>query len=134
MPPHHGDAAPTPLRYGQLLRSTFTLFARGRLLRLRALFGLLIFAAFSALWSSVALPLGEAPYSLSLSAIGALGLIGVVGAVCALGAAFGCLGLAPRAHTRRGVPDSGAPELLGEAAEPLHAGCPVSGPCGIRCP
>ncbi|MFI0733608.1 MFS transporter [Streptomyces sp. NPDC021225] len=81
--PRHRDAPPTPLRYGQLLRSTITLFARERLLRLRALFGLLIFAAFSTLWSSVALPLSEAPYFLPHSAIGALGLIGVTGALAA---------------------------------------------------
>ncbi|MGW7071097.1 MFS transporter [Streptomyces sp. NPDC054855] len=82
--PHHSDApSTTTLRYNELLRSTITLFARERLLRLRALFGLLIFAAFSTLWSSVALPLSEAPYSLSHSAIGALGLIGVVGALAA---------------------------------------------------
>ncbi|WP_405798947.1 MFS transporter [Streptomyces sp. NBC_01506] len=84
--PRHGDAAPTTLRYGQLLRSTITLFARERLLRLRALFGLLIFAAFSTLWSGVALPLSEAPYFMSHSAIGALGLIGVVGALAATAA------------------------------------------------
>ncbi|MFJ4060874.1 MFS transporter [Streptomyces albogriseolus] len=81
--PRHSDAPPTTLRYGQLLRSTISLFARERLLRLRALFGLLIFAAFSTLWSSVALPLSEAPYFLSHSAIGALGLIGVAGALAA---------------------------------------------------
>ncbi|PAU47147.1 MFS transporter [Streptomyces albireticuli] len=81
--PRHGGAPRTPLRYGQLLRSTVTLFARERLLRLRALFGLLVFAAFSTLWSSVALPLSEAPYSWSHSAIGALGLIGVAGALAA---------------------------------------------------
>ncbi|WP_326623199.1 MFS transporter [Streptomyces decoyicus] len=81
--PRHSDAPPTTLRYGQLLRSTMTLFARERLLRLRALFGLLIFAAFSTLWSSVALPLSRAPYFLSHSAIGALGLIGVAGALAA---------------------------------------------------
>ncbi|MER7344954.1 MFS transporter [Streptomyces aurantiacus] len=81
--PRHSAAPPTTLRYGQLLRSTITLFARERLLRLRALFGLLIFAAFSTLWSSVALPLSEAPYFLSHSAIGALGLIGAVGALAA---------------------------------------------------
>ncbi|MFJ9041205.1 MFS transporter [Streptomyces sp. NPDC102406] len=83
--PSSGAAAPTAhgLRYGQLLRSTVTLFARERLLRLRALFGLLVFAAFSTLWSSVALPLSEAPYYLSHSAIGALGLVGVAGALAA---------------------------------------------------
>ncbi|MFE2294961.1 MFS transporter [Streptomyces sp. NPDC059452] len=84
--PRHGGAPPAPLRYGQLLRSTVTLFVREPLLRLRALFGLLVFAAFSTLWSSVALPLSEAPYFLSHSAIGALGLIGVVGALAASGA------------------------------------------------
>nr|WP_030842901.1 MFS transporter [Streptomyces hygroscopicus] len=81
--PRHGDAPPATLRYGQLLRSTVTLFARERLLRLRALFGLLVFAAFSTLWSSVALPLSEAPYFLPHRAIGALGLIGVAGALAA---------------------------------------------------
>lgn len=81
--PRHSDAPPTTLRYGQLLHSTVTLFARERLLRLRALFGLLTFAAFSTLWSSVALPLSGAPYFLSHSAIGALGLIGVAGALAA---------------------------------------------------
>ncbi|MFK4070756.1 MFS transporter [Streptomyces sp. NPDC029674] len=81
--PRHGDAPPTALRYGQLLRSTVTLFAREPLLRVRALFGLLVFAAFSTLWSSVALPLSEAPYFMSHTAIGALGLIGVAGALAA---------------------------------------------------
>lgn len=81
--PRHSDASPTSLRYGQLLRSTITLFAGERLLRLRALFGLLVFAAFSTLWSSVALPLSEAPYFLPHSAIGSLGLIGVAGALAA---------------------------------------------------
>ncbi|WSS25111.1 MFS transporter [Streptomyces sp. NBC_01185] len=84
--PRHTGVPTTRLRYGELLRSTLTLFARERLLRLRALFGLLIFAAFSTLWSSVALPLSEAPYVLSHSAIGALGLIGAAGAVAATAA------------------------------------------------
>lgn len=81
--PRRTGAPPTALRYGQLLRSTVTLFAQERLLRLRALFGLLIFAAFSTLWSSIALPLSRAPYFLSHSAIGALGLIGAAGALAA---------------------------------------------------
>ncbi|MFI1098220.1 MFS transporter [Streptomyces sp. NPDC020917] len=83
MLPRHRDAPRPTLRYGQLLGSTVTLFARERPLRIRALFGLLIFAAFSTLWSSVALPLSEAPYFLSHSAIGALGLVGVAGALAA---------------------------------------------------
>ncbi|WP_181790177.1 MFS transporter [Streptomyces phytophilus] len=81
--PRHGGAPQAVLRYGQLLRSTVSLFVREPLLRLRALFGLLIFASFSTLWSSVALPLGEPPYSLSHTAVGMLGLIGVVGALAA---------------------------------------------------
>ncbi|MFJ4654042.1 MFS transporter [Nocardia sp. NPDC088792] len=81
--PRHTDIRPATLRYGQLLRSTITLFARERLLRLRALFAFLIFAAFSTLWSSIALPLSEPPYLLSHSAIGSLGLIGAAGALAA---------------------------------------------------
>ncbi|MFJ4584654.1 MFS transporter [Streptomyces echinatus] len=95
--PRHTDAPRTTLRYGQLLRSTVTLFARERLLRLRALFGLLVFAAFSTLWSSVALPLSEAPYFLPHRAIGALGLIGVAGALAATVAGR----LNDRGHSRR---------------------------------
>lgn len=81
--PRHHAAPPTSLSYGQLLRSTVTLFARERLLRVRALLGMLIFAAFSTLWSSVALPLSEPPLSLSHTEIGALGLVGAVGALAA---------------------------------------------------
>ncbi|GLF95306.1 MFS transporter [Streptomyces yaizuensis] len=81
--PSQGDVPPVSLRYGQLLRSTVTLFAAERLLRLRALLGLLIFAAFSTLWSSIALPLSEPPYSFSHTAIGAWGLVGAVGALAA---------------------------------------------------
>lgn len=74
---------PATLRYGQLLRSTVTLFAREPLLRVRAVFALLVFAAFSTLWSSVALPLSAPPYDLSHTAIGALGLLGAAGALAA---------------------------------------------------
>ncbi|MYV94952.1 MFS transporter [Streptomyces sp. SID1034] len=81
--PRRDDVPAISLRYGQLLRSTISLFARERLLRLRALLGLLIFAAFSTLWSSIALPLSKPPYSLSHTAIGAWGLVGVVGALAA---------------------------------------------------
>ncbi|MEU8139469.1 MFS transporter [Streptodolium elevatio] len=84
--PRHVAARASTLGYGRLLRSTVTLFARERLLRLRALFGLLVFASFSTLWSSIALPLSEEPYAMSHSAIGALGLIGVAGALAATAA------------------------------------------------
>ncbi|AXE81669.1 MFS transporter [Streptomyces atratus] len=74
---------PTPMRYMQLLRSTLVLFAEERVLRVRALLALLIFAAFSTLWSCVALPLSEPPLSLSHTAIGAFGLAGAAGALAA---------------------------------------------------
>lgn len=69
--------------YWQLLGSVVTLFARERLLRVRALLALLIFAAFSVLWSSVALALSAPPFTLSHTAIGAFGLAGAAGALAA---------------------------------------------------
>ncbi|MFD9593350.1 MFS transporter [Kitasatospora sp. NPDC059973] len=84
--PRHRALPPAPLRYGQLLRSTVTLFARERTLQVRALLGLLIFAAFSTLWSSIALPLSEPPLALSHTAIGVFGLVGAAGALAAAAA------------------------------------------------
>ncbi|MCA1219752.1 MFS transporter [Streptomyces sp. 8L] len=78
--------APGSGRYGEALRSTLTLFAREPLLRVRALLALLIFAAFSTLWSSVALPLSAPPLSLSHTEIGAFGLAGAAGALAATAA------------------------------------------------
>ncbi|MFD9882839.1 MFS transporter [Streptomyces alboflavus] len=76
--------APRPaLTYGQLLASTVTLFTRERVFRDRALLALLVFAAFSTLWSCVALPLSEPPQSLTHTAIGAFGLVGAAGALAA---------------------------------------------------
>ncbi|WP_238655621.1 MFS transporter [Paenibacillus piscarius] len=69
------------LSYPQLLRSLFTLFAQERLLRIRAALCLLIFTAFSILWTSLVLPLSAPPLSLSHTAIGAFGLAGVTGAL-----------------------------------------------------
>ncbi|MEI2393827.1 MULTISPECIES: MFS transporter [Paenibacillus] len=71
------------LSYLQLLRSLFTLFAQERILRIRAVLALLIFTAFSILWTSLVLPLSAPPLSLSHTAIGAFGLAGVAGALAA---------------------------------------------------
>lgn len=71
------------MRYARLLRSTLLLFVEERLLRVRALLALLVFAAFGTLWSCVALPLSEPPLSLSHTAIGAFGLGGAAGALAA---------------------------------------------------
>ncbi|MFI6575453.1 MFS transporter [Nocardiopsis sp. NPDC050513] len=81
-----GTAPASAVGYAGLLRSTVALFAAERLLRVRALLGLLVFAAFSVLWSCVALPLSEPPLSLSHTAIGAFGLAGAAGAVAATAA------------------------------------------------
>ncbi len=84
-----------------MLLSTPTLFARERLFRVRALYALLIFAAFSTFWSSIALPLSEPPLSLSHTAIGAFGLAGAAGALGAIPA-----GRLSDRGTRTGSPGS----------------------------
>ncbi|OAB47527.1 MFS transporter [Paenibacillus antarcticus] len=71
------------LSYPQLLRSVFILFAQERILRIRAILAMLIFTAFSILWTSLVLPLSAPPLSLSHTAIGAFGLVGVAGALAA---------------------------------------------------
>jgi predicted MFS family arabinose efflux permease len=69
--------------YPALIRSLFTLFMTEPVLRIRSLLALLIFAAFSVLWTSMVLPLSAPPLSLSHTAIGMFGLAGVAGALAA---------------------------------------------------
>ncbi|MCD5996116.1 MFS transporter [Pseudomonas sp. CDFA 602] len=69
--------------YPSLIKSLFDLFKTERLLWVRGLLGLLTFAAFSMLWTSMALPLSASPLSLSHTAIGLFGLAGVAGALAA---------------------------------------------------
>ncbi|MBP1991917.1 putative MFS family arabinose efflux permease [Paenibacillus eucommiae] len=71
------------LSYTQLLLSVLALFVQERILRIRAVLALLIFTAFSILWTSLVLPLSGPPLSLSHTAIGAFGLAGAVGALAA---------------------------------------------------
>ncbi|WP_407312722.1 MFS transporter [Pseudomonas sp. nanlin1] len=71
------------LSYGQLLKSVLLLFVSERVLRDRGVLALLIFAAFSVLWTGMALPLSAPPLSLSTSQIGLFGLAGIVGALAA---------------------------------------------------
>jgi predicted MFS family arabinose efflux permease len=73
----------SPLSYPKLLRSVLLLFIQERILRIRGVLALLIFTAFSILWTSLVLPLSAPPYSLSHTAIGAFGLAGVAGALSA---------------------------------------------------
>nr|WP_085581196.1 MULTISPECIES: MFS transporter [unclassified Pseudomonas] len=76
-------APPAAGGYRQLLRSVFQLYLSERTLRVRGTFALLIFAAFSVLWTSMVLPLSAPPLSLSHTQIGLFGLAGVAGALAA---------------------------------------------------
>jgi predicted MFS family arabinose efflux permease len=69
--------------YLALIRSLFALLAGERILRIRGLLALLIFADFSVLWTAMVLPLSAPPLSLSHTAIGLFGLAGLAGALAA---------------------------------------------------
>ncbi|REK77850.1 MFS transporter [Paenibacillus paeoniae] len=73
------------LSYTRIFLSVFQLYRELPILRIRGLLAMLIFAAFSILWTAMVLPLSSEPLTLSHIAIGAFGLAGVAGA---LGASF----------------------------------------------
>lgn len=79
----HQTTAQVKTPYLKLIASVFQLFVTERLLRVRGVLALLIFAAFSVLWTSMVLPLSARPYSLSHTQIGLFGLAGVAGALAA---------------------------------------------------
>lgn len=66
-----------------LLKSLAHLFISERTLQVRGLLAMLIFAAFSVLWTAMVLPLSAPPLSLSHTEIGLFGLAGVAGALAA---------------------------------------------------
>lgn len=74
------------MRYPQLLASMLLLLRQDRVLQIRGMLALLMFAAFNIFWSALVLPLSAPPYGYSHTAIGAFGLVGVVGALGATGA------------------------------------------------
>ncbi|GAA4838594.1 MFS transporter [Saccharopolyspora rosea] len=80
LPQYRGAAG---LDYGRLLRSTARLLVEEPVLRARAAIGMLAFACFSALWTSLAFLLSGPGYGWSDSEIGTLGLAGAAGAVAA---------------------------------------------------
>lgn len=80
--PRHSDETRAP-SYPALLVSIVTLFRDEPVLRVRAVFAFLIFAAFNVLWAPLALPLSAAPFFFSHTQIGMLGLAGVAGALAA---------------------------------------------------
>ncbi|MHA4871152.1 MFS transporter [Duganella sp. PWIR1] len=77
------SAAAAPLSWLGLLGSTFTLLHRDRVLQVRGVIALLMFAAFNVFWSTLALMLSAPPYRYSHTQIGAFGLVGLAGALAA---------------------------------------------------
>ena len=70
-------------RYGQFVISMLALLWRHRLLQLRGMLALLMFAVFNIFWSALSLALSAPPFAFSNTSIGALGLVGVLGALFA---------------------------------------------------
>lgn len=71
------------LSYPRLLASVLTLLRQEKVLQVRGMLALLMFAAFNIFWSALVLPLSAPPYNFSHTLIGAFGLAGVVGALAA---------------------------------------------------
>lgn len=74
------------IRYPALLASMAGLLRHDRVLQVRGMLALLMFAAFNIFWSALVLPLAAPPYGLSHTAIGAFGLVGAAGALAGAGA------------------------------------------------
>lgn len=72
-------ASVAPIGYGALMRSLGTLVREERVLRLSAVNGFLMFAAFSALWATLGALLVRPPYEFGPAAIGAFGLVSLLG-------------------------------------------------------
>lgn len=72
--------------YGRLLRSVGTLVRKEAVLRRRAFYGAMVFAAFSVLWTSIVFLLSRPPYAYNQIVIGLFGLVGVAGTLAASGA------------------------------------------------
>ncbi|TXF99941.1 MFS transporter [Massilia arenae] len=73
----------THMPYPALIASMLDLLRRHRVLQVRGVLALLMFAAFNVFWSALVLPLSAAPYSFSHTVIGAFGLVGAAGALAA---------------------------------------------------
>jgi predicted MFS family arabinose efflux permease len=71
------------LSYGAAIKSVLELFRTEPTLRRRSLYGLLSFACFSILWTSLAFLLAGSPYHYSTGKIGLFGLAGAAGATMA---------------------------------------------------
>lgn len=69
--------------YPRFIGSMLALLWRHRLLQVRGMLALLMFAVFNIFWSALSLTLSAPPYAYSNTAIGALGLVGAIGALAA---------------------------------------------------
>lgn len=81
--PHQPPAQQRP-HYPALLLSMLALLRKERVLQIRGVIALLMFAALSIFWSALVLPLSRAPYFFSHTVIGAFGLVGILGALAAV--------------------------------------------------
>ncbi|HGW4325508.1 TPA: MFS transporter [Acinetobacter baumannii] len=79
----HLNVQPVTMRYPQLLASMLKLLRQEKVLQVRGVLALLMFAAFNILWSALVLPLSAPPYNFSHTVIGSFGLFGVIGALAA---------------------------------------------------
>jgi predicted MFS family arabinose efflux permease len=76
-------AAARRMPYRRLIGSMFLLLRQDRVLQVRGMLALLMFAAFNIFWSAIVLPLSAPPYLFSHTAVGAFGLVGAIGALAA---------------------------------------------------
>jgi len=76
-------AALTDSKYAQLIYSLWPLWRTHRVLRQAVVVQALLFAAFSAFWSELALLFAAEPYRLGSSAVGAMAFAGILGSLAA---------------------------------------------------
>ena len=72
-----------PMAYPQLVWSMFRLLKEDRVLQIRGMLALFVFAVLGIFWSALVFLLGQAPYEFSHTTIGTFGLAGVAGALAA---------------------------------------------------
>ena len=76
-------AVTATMSYPGLIGSMLTLLRQEKVLQIRGVLALLMFASFNIFWSALVLPLSAPPFNFSHTAIGAFGLAGAVGALVA---------------------------------------------------
>lgn len=72
-----------PMAYPKLVLSMFVLLGSDRVLQIRGMLGMFIFAVLGIFWSALVFLLTQAPYEFSHTIIGTFGLVGVAGALAA---------------------------------------------------